>query len=188
MATCGKSRTTQAGPSPTTGPSVSDICSCGPSVPATVPLAAVIERPPDCRFSTTGRRRISRSPQVRMDNPKVSICGASTPLFDPFRGYGLVRSRLANGGRCGAAGRSGQAMTSVHPRDPIEGCRVQLRNASRALELGNSAERFGVHRTTVTALLQRKGLGLGCPVYRKLDTSLANQRYTRGRVPLGIWV
>jgi len=39
-ATSGKSRTTRAGPSPKTGPSVSDICSCGRSVPATgVPLA-----------------------------------------------------------------------------------------------------------------------------------------------------
>jgi predicted enzyme related to lactoylglutathione lyase len=46
MATCGKSRTTRAGPSPTTGPSVSDICSCGRSVPATIPLAAPCRRGP----------------------------------------------------------------------------------------------------------------------------------------------
>ena len=46
MATCGKSRTTRAGPSPTTGPSVSDICSCGRSVPAAVPLAAPCWRGP----------------------------------------------------------------------------------------------------------------------------------------------
>ena len=61
----------------------------------------------------------------------------------------------------------------------MEGCRVQSRNASRALELGNSAERFGVHRTTVTALLHERVSASAGLVYRRVDSSLVNQRHPK---------
>ena len=80
MATCGKSRITRAGPSPTTGPSVSDICSCGRSVPATVPLATQQNRRPVVEVTQAAR-------STRTAVPSGTPRSASQSSYGPHGGW-----------------------------------------------------------------------------------------------------